>query len=76
MAAIWATNGFDTLICAVAAHTGLAAFNVGGVTIHHLFQLSTEHEGQTAGYWSPPKTSQMIMRITFQHVKLFIVDEV
>ena len=27
----------DTLVCAVAAPTGLAAFNVGGITIHRLF---------------------------------------
>ena len=60
----------------MAAPTGLAAFNVGGVTIHHLFQLPIEHEGQTAGYWSLPKTSQKIMRTTFQHAKLFIIDEV
>ena len=74
--AIWATNALDSLICAVAAPTGLAAFNVGGVTIHRLFQLPIEHEGQMAGYWSLPKTSQKIMRITFQHVKLFIINEV
>ena len=41
----------DDLTCAVAAPTGLAAFNVGGVTIHRLFQLPVEHEGKTAGYW-------------------------
>ena len=76
VAAIWAANENASLTCAVAAPTGLAAFNVGGVTIHRLFQLPIEHEGQTAGYWSLPKTSQKIMRTTFQHVKLFIIDEV
>ena len=29
----------DALMCAIAAPTGLAAFNIGGVTVHHLFQL-------------------------------------
>ena len=27
------------------ARNGLAAFNVGGITIHRLFQLPVEHEG-------------------------------
>ena len=76
VAEIWEPNAKDSLTCAVAAPTGLAAFNVGGVTIHRLFQLPIEHEGQTAGYWSLPKASQKIMRTTFQHVKLFIFDEV
>ena len=76
VSAIWATNALDLLTCAVAAPAGLAAFNVGGVTIHRLFQLPIEHEGQTAGYWSLPKTTQKIMRTTFQHVKLLIIDEV
>ena len=34
--------------CAVAAPTGLAAYNVGGVTAHRLFQLPIEHEGKSA----------------------------
>ena len=33
---IWPSND---LTVAVAAPTGLAAFNVGGLTIHRLFQL-------------------------------------
>ena len=52
---LWPT---DNLTCAVAAPTGLAAFNVGGVTIHRLFQLPVEHEGKTAGYWALSKPSQ------------------
>jgi len=40
----------DTTTCVVAAPTGLAAYNVGGVTVHRLFQLPIEHEGKTAGY--------------------------
>ena len=41
----------DSLLCAVSAPMGLAAFNVGGVTIHRLLQLPIEHEGRAAGYW-------------------------
>ncbi len=37
----------EAFTCAVAARTGLAAFNVGGVTVHRLFQLPIEHEGKT-----------------------------
>ena len=31
---------------AIAIPTGLAAFNVGGLTIHRLIQLPIEHEGK------------------------------
>ena len=47
---IWKGNASDDTTCAVAAPTGLAAYNVGGVTVHRLFQLPIEHEGRTAGY--------------------------
>ena len=63
----------NLVTCAVAAPTGIAAFNVGGVNIC-LFQLLIEHEGQTTGYWSLPKASQKITRKTFQQVKLFTFD--
>ena len=33
----------DSTVCAVTAPTGLAAFNVGEVTIHRLLQLPIEH---------------------------------
>ena len=47
---IWKDDASNDTICAVAAPTGLAAYNVGGVTVHGLFQLPIEHEGKTAGY--------------------------
>ena len=53
VASIWS---LDRLLCAIAAPTGLAAFNVGGITIHRLFQLPIEHSGKAATYWSLPKT--------------------
>ena len=46
---LWRDETRSTL-CAVTAPTGLAAFNVGGVTIHRLLQLPIEHEGRGAGY--------------------------
>ena len=39
----------DDLLCAVAAPTGLAAFNVGGVTMHRLFQLPIQLEQLATG---------------------------
>ena len=66
----------DSLTCAVAALTGLAAFNIGGITIHRLFQLPIEHEGKAAGYWSLLRSSQKVMKTTLRNVKMIIVDEV
>ena len=70
---IWSLDG---LLCAIAAPTGLAAFNVGGITIHRLFQLPIDHSGKAATYWSLPKTSQKVMKTTLHNVKLFIIDEI
>ena len=70
---LWPT---DYISCAIAAPTGLAAFNVGGVTVHRLFQLPIEHEGKQAGYWSLSKAAQKVMRSTFRSLKMIIVDEV
>ena len=66
----------DTTTCVVAAPTGLAAYNVGGVTVHRLFQLPIEHEGKTAGYWSLSKDSQKIMQTELHALKLVVLDEV
>ena len=46
-------------VWAVTAPTGLAAFNVGGVTIHRLLQLPIEHEGS---YWRLGKDALKVMR--------------
>ena len=75
VAAIWKDITED-VTCAVAAPTGLAAFNVNGVTVHRLFQLPIEHEGRSAGYWSLPKDAQKVMRTNLRNLKLIIVDEV
>ena len=56
--------------------TGLAAFNVGDLTIHRLFQLPIEHEGKTAEYWSLSKASQKVMKTKLWSVKLISVDEI
>ena len=64
----------DSLTCAVAARTGLAAFNVGCIIIHRLFQLPIEHESKAAGYCSLPLSSQEVMKTTLRNVKMIIVD--
>ena len=56
----------------VAVPTGLAAFKVGGGTIHRLLQLPVEHERNTAGY---SKESQRIMCTILWDMKLHIVDD-
>ena len=49
---------------------GLAAYNVGGMIIHHLVQLPIEHKGKTAGYWPLSKVAQKVMRIKLRSLKL------
>ena len=70
---VWTDEGVKVV---VAAPTGLAAFNVGGLTIQRLFQLPIEHEGKTAEYWSLSKESQKVMKTKLRDVKLIIVDEI
>ena len=62
--------------CAVAAPTGLAAYNVGGVTTHRLFQLPIEHEGKPANYWSLSKASHKVMKTALLELKMVTIDEV
>ena len=76
LASIHKVSKISDLSCAIAAPTGLAAFNVGGMTIHRLFHLPIEHEGRQAGYWSLSKPSQKVMKSTLRSLKLVIVDEV
>ena len=59
---------------AVAASTGLAAFNVGDLTIHRLFQLPIEHEGKSAEYWSLSQVSQKVIKTKLCSVKLIVAD--
>ena len=64
------------LTCAIAAPTGLAAFNIHGITIHRLFQLPIEHESKPATYWPLSKDSQKVMKTSMRNVKLIVIDEV
>ena len=73
---MWKDDAGDDTTCAVAAPTGLAAYNVGGITVRRLFQLPIEHEGKSAGYWSLSKAAQKVMRTNLRSLKLIIIDEV
>uniref|UniRef100_A0A1X7TV77 ATP-dependent DNA helicase n=1 Tax=Amphimedon queenslandica TaxID=400682 RepID=A0A1X7TV77_AMPQE len=68
---LWST--LTTQTCAVCAPTGLAAYNVGGLTAHRLFQLPIEHEGLCSSYCSIPKASHKVMKMD---LKMVIIDEV
>ncbi|XP_029173510.1 uncharacterized protein LOC114942334, partial [Nylanderia fulva] len=60
---------------AISAPTGIAAFNIDGLTIHRMFQLPVSHE-------STPKYTQLsdmvlkTLRDKLKNVELFIIDEV
>ena len=69
---VW-QNEKDSLLCAVSTPTGLAAFNVGGVTIH---RLPIEHEGRAAGYRCLGKDSLKIMGSSLSKLRVLIIDEV
>ena len=69
-------NEKDSLLCAISAPTGLAAFNVGGVTIHRLLQLPIEHKGRATGYWRLGKDSLKIMCSSLSKLRVLIIDEV
>ena len=62
--------------CAVAAPTGLAAYNVGGVTAHRLFNFPIEHDSKPATYWSLSKATPKVMKNALTDLKVVIIDEV
>ncbi|XP_026826365.1 uncharacterized protein LOC113562157 [Ooceraea biroi] len=60
---------------AVTAPTGIAAFNIDGLTIHRLFQLPVEH-GRTAKYKQLSDIALKVIRDELKNVVLIIIDEV
>ena len=69
---IWPSSD---LSCAIAAPTGLAAFNVGGMTIHRLFQLPLS---MRAGKYVTGRCPRPLRKLksTLRSLKLVLVDEV
>ncbi|XP_067206958.1 uncharacterized protein [Linepithema humile] len=60
---------------AVAAPTGIAAFNIDGLTVHRLLQLPVEH-GNTPKYKRLSDHVLKLLRAELKDVILFIIDEV
>ena len=65
----------NSLPVAVAAPTGMAAYNVGGTTIHRLLSLPVEH-GKPADYARLHQEQLTMIRATLKNLKLVIIDEV
>ncbi|KYN27890.1 DNA repair and recombination protein pif1, mitochondrial [Trachymyrmex cornetzi] len=60
---------------AISAPTGIAAFNIDGLTIHRMFQLPVTNES-TAKYTHLSDMVLKTLRDKFKTVELFIIDEV
>ncbi|XP_018308806.1 LOW QUALITY PROTEIN: ATP-dependent DNA helicase PIF1-like [Mycetomoellerius zeteki] len=60
---------------AVAAPTGIAAFNIDGLTVHRLLQLPVEH-GHTPKYKQLANHVLKVLRADLKDVSLIIIDEV
>ncbi|KAK2578781.1 hypothetical protein KPH14_008885 [Odynerus spinipes] len=62
-------------LVAVAATTGIAAFNIDGMTIHRLLQLPVEH-GNCPKYTSVPDQVLKVLRSDLNNLILLIIHEV
>uniref|UniRef100_A0A1X7UQN5 ATP-dependent DNA helicase n=1 Tax=Amphimedon queenslandica TaxID=400682 RepID=A0A1X7UQN5_AMPQE len=63
------------IVCYIAP-TDIAAFNIGGLTIHRLFLLPMEHEDMTSEYWPFNKEALKRIQKTLKNLRIIIVDEV
>ena len=70
----WVSSVTDRHV-AVTAPTGIAAFNINGLTIHRLLQLPVEH-GKTPQYRPLSDESLKVVRQWLQNLILLIIDEV
>jgi hypothetical protein len=66
----------STVPVIVAAPTGLAAFKVGGTTIHRVLSLPVEHDKPPADYTPLSQEQLTSTRAVLSGLKLLIVDEV
>ncbi|XP_043288385.1 uncharacterized protein [Venturia canescens] len=60
---------------AVTAPTGIAAFNIDGLTLHRLFQLPVEHN-KTPKYKELSDAALEVIRVNLKNVDLIIIDEI
>jgi len=65
----------ETLPVVVAAPTGLAAYNVGGTTLHRMLSLPVEH-GKPSDYRRLQVDELTTIRATLKGLRLLIVDEI
>ena len=75
VAEIWKDDASGDTKCAMGTPTGLASYNIGGVTVHRLFSLPFEHESKTTGYWPLSKHAQKVMHTNLRSLQLVIIDE-
>lgn len=69
------TDAEQRCVVVCIAPTGIAAYNINGLTIHRLFSISV----QTSKNWAQRDLSSdrvKILRKALEHVKLFIIDEI
>ena len=59
----------------VAAPTGVAAFNINGLTLHSLLQLPTQNKSD-ATYRPLSARSYKILSESFKHLQYLIIDEI
>ena len=68
-------GGESSVTVAVTAPTGLAAYNIEGMTLHRLFMLPVEH-GTTAKYNKLTPDSLKILKKALEELQLLIIDEI
>ena len=63
----------DNVTVLKVAHTGQAAINIGGQTVHSAFRLSTN---LTMQYQPLPEKDLNTLRLKFGNLQLLIIDEI
>ncbi|KAI5699214.1 hypothetical protein M8J76_012092 [Diaphorina citri] len=70
----WIKHSLNKMV-AISAPTGVAAYNIEGITIHRLLQLPVEH-GSTPEYKPLSDAVLKIIRDNMKDVVLLIIDEI
>ena len=56
--------------------TGVAAYNIQGVTLHRAFYIPVSHKNQKADYTSPGAERLEQLRQSYQNLSTLIIDEI
>lgn len=62
----------DEWLVAVLAPTGMAAYNINGITIHRFFKLPIHHSGNEI-FWELNSTNLKEIRLKTKNLKLIII---